>query len=469
MSTILGNPITLGGGGGKLNIDFGTTPPSDTSKLWVPLAKKPSAVECSPALAFGSEYLTNMAYVSGTSIPIRTCILGNKIYGFVQPRSSTEMSNFGIYYYTWDIATGERKRIKWESSGVVYAQQQNYKVKFCFGGSPVVHGNSIYLVGGYVQTREYYSGDSAYVFKFTPSENKIERLAQLSTFIQEASSGNKFLEWCGCCEVNGVIYAFGGTYHSFDISSNTYASVMAYDISTNSCTTIGMMVEGDYLSTGTTWAYTSQTCFPIGNTIYLFGGYGRKRVNKQYDNYTERTSILKYDIETKTTTEIGQLPHAARFLSVVKNGTSAYIVGCNNTDMYKFNSADESLTKLSDTLSSVSNSFYSGEKLNDKIYICAVSSSDFIYAAYLTISSPLTSNHLFLQEDSGYDGLWTALKSKDTDFKIKVINAYLGDSNNIAQLTDAYLYDSDSATWKSLDGVSMTADMLEALATLGVT
>lgn len=42
--SILGNPITLGGGGADLNIDFGATPPTDTSKLWVPLAKKPDKV-----------------------------------------------------------------------------------------------------------------------------------------------------------------------------------------------------------------------------------------------------------------------------------------------------------------------------------------------------------------------------------------------------------------------------------------
>ena len=40
--SILGNPITLGGGGADLNIDFGSTPPADTSKLWVPLATKPN-------------------------------------------------------------------------------------------------------------------------------------------------------------------------------------------------------------------------------------------------------------------------------------------------------------------------------------------------------------------------------------------------------------------------------------------
>ena len=58
MSTIIGNAITLGGGGAKLNIDYGSTPPTDTAKLWVPLTTKPSNVECSPVLKYGSEYMT---------------------------------------------------------------------------------------------------------------------------------------------------------------------------------------------------------------------------------------------------------------------------------------------------------------------------------------------------------------------------------------------------------------------------
>ena len=90
------------------------------------------------------------------------------------------------------------------------------------------------------------------------------------------------------------------------------------------------------------------------------------------------------------------------------------------------------------------------------------------YTAKFVVETPLTNNHLFLQEDYGYDGLWSALKSKDTDLKVKVINAYLGDSNNIAQLTNAYLYDSKDLKWKSLSGESYVADMQNALNILGV-
>ena len=52
-----------GSGGASLNIDFGTTPPSDTSKLWVPLGSKPSAVECNPILNYGMEYTYGLYYL----------------------------------------------------------------------------------------------------------------------------------------------------------------------------------------------------------------------------------------------------------------------------------------------------------------------------------------------------------------------------------------------------------------------
>lgn len=88
--------------------------------------------------------------------------------------------------------------------------------------------------------------------------------------------------------------------------------------------------------------------------------------------------------------------------------------------------------------------------------------------AKFVVNVPLDENKLLIQQDYGYDGLWAALKSKDTDLKVKVINAYLGDSNNIAQLTNAYLYDTASSQWKSLSGESYVADMQNALNILGV-
>ena len=66
--SILGNPITLGGGGVDLNIDFGSTPPVDTSKLWVPLANKPIRITNSYSLIVEDFHQT------------KTSIYGHSVY-----------------------------------------------------------------------------------------------------------------------------------------------------------------------------------------------------------------------------------------------------------------------------------------------------------------------------------------------------------------------------------------------------
>ena len=47
---IYGNPVMISGAS-KLNIDYGQTAPTNTSKLWVPLSKKPSKVRITSYLA----------------------------------------------------------------------------------------------------------------------------------------------------------------------------------------------------------------------------------------------------------------------------------------------------------------------------------------------------------------------------------------------------------------------------------
>ena len=60
------------------------------------------------------------------------------------------------------------------------------------------------------------------------------------------------------------------------------------------------------------------------------------------------------------------------------------------------------------------------------------------------------------------------LNPKTPILRLKVINAYLGDSNNIAQQTNAFIYDATAGEWKNLSGESYVADMLNALNVMGV-
>lgn len=88
MSTVIGNPVMIGGGGGgvgSLNIDYGTNPPSDTTKLWVPLATKPSNVECSPVLDYGSNSIVSYGSIgtlTNRAPGYQNCLVGDWVYFF---------------------------------------------------------------------------------------------------------------------------------------------------------------------------------------------------------------------------------------------------------------------------------------------------------------------------------------------------------------------------------------------------
>ena len=436
MSVIYGNPIVTSGGGVKLNIDYGANPPSDTTKLWVPLATKPSAVECSPVLEYGSETITSYGSIGTLTSPApgyQNCLVGDWIYflgPFLYDAKNTYISKEIRRY---NVKTLELETVQVVNASTVqsYGYQQmcgcaaNGVVCF-FGGvyhegdwsqssrifcydtntkeyteisslslSPTSNysccavGDKIFLFGGYNYPASQYS-QTAYVFD------------TVSKTLQPISSNPG--DGCSCCAVGGKIYTIGGR--------TTYNEVWGLDTTKLTWEKKNVTVPNNYTE------LTPSVAF--GNKIYLFGN--------SVSSNTTSLKVTVYDTETDTFTETGKsMNGGANGTCFGSDGLNVYFIG----GIGKYNTNSKQLQKFS-------------------------------------FETPLTSNHLFLQEDYGYDGLWTALKSKDTDFKVKVINAYLGDSNNIAQLTNAYLYDSKDLKWKSLSGESYVADMQNALNILGV-
>ena len=424
------------GGGVKLNIDYGATPPSDTTKLWVPLATKPSNVECSPVLEYGSNSIVSYGSIGAQTNKApgyQNCLVGDWIY-FLGPflYDASNVSG-GKAIRRYNVKTLELETLKVVSTetnpyygysemcgcavnGVVYffggvynssIGRYQYKNAFCWDTntneyaqlnlnmSPTSNysccsvGDKIYLFGGYNSPDALYSQD-AYIF------DTVSRTLQSIS----AQPG----DGCSCCAVGGKIYTIGGR--------TTYNKVFALDTTT---------LKWEQKNASPPNNYTELTpSIAFGNKIYLFG-------NSTSSDTTSR-KITIYDTETDTFTETGKsMNGGANATCFGSDGLNVYFIG----GIGKYNTSSKQLQKFS-------------------------------------FETALASNHLFLQEDYGYDGLWTALKSKDTDFRVKVINAYLGDSNNIAQLTNAYLYDSKDLKWKSLSGESYVNDMRNALNILGV-
>ena len=384
-------------------------------------------------MEYGRNYIANV----DASVP------PNQVYGPFVSSVGTKLyilggnsgGDAGKSVCVYDTETNEFTQL-----GVKLVGAQNY-------GACVSIGSKIYCLSG------YYDGT------VTGRSQVFDTNTNTATEIKQMLSPRSFVS---ACTVGTDIYVSGG----MRANSGYEYNFIKYDTLTN-----------QYENTTLNPYAVFGAMVSVGDKIYYFGG-------SNSDGYTP--NCWKFDTKTNSSTQISKLPqnttYGGSYISAMSVGSNIYIFGGDfgptynhrviNT-VYKYNT-------LTDQYELVANMAKAKcqvklAKIGFDVYAVGGSNSAGTTGNWLAdiqrlvTDTTLTSNHLFLQEDYGYDGLWTALKSKDTDFRVKVINAYLGDSNNIAQLTNAYLYDSKDLKWKSLSGESYVADMQNALNILGVT
>lgn len=389
-------------------------------------------MECSPVLNYGRNYIANV----DASIPSDqkngpfVSSVGTKLYILGGNSSGDAGKSVCVY----DTETNEFTQL-----GVKLVANQ-------MQGACVSIGSKIYcLSGDYDGT---VSGRSQVFDTNTNTATEIGQMPSPRSFASACAVGTDIY-------VSGGILAGGGYGYNF----------VKYDTLTN-------QYENTTLTPYTVYGAMAS----VGDKIYYFGG-------QNSDGNTP--NCWRFDTKTNSKEQISKLPqnttYGGSYISAMSVGSNIYIFGGDFGPTYNHNvtNAVYKYDTLTDQYELVANMAKAKcqvklAKIGFDVYAVGGSNAGGVAGSFLTdiqrlvTDTPLTSNHLFLQEDYGYDGLWTALKSKDTDFKVKVINAYLGDNNNIAQLTNAYLYDAASSQWKSLSGESYVADMQNALNILGV-
>ncbi len=357
-------------------------------------------------------------------------------------------------------------------------------------------GDWIYFLGPFLYDASNVYGSKA-IRRYNVKTLELETVQVVNT---STTPGYGYAQMCGCA-VNGVVYFFGGVYYGGDWSQSS--RIFCYDINTKEYTEIRSSLSPT----------SNYSCCAVGDKIFLFGGY-----NDPTSTYSK--SAYVFDTVSKTLQSISTAP--ADGCSCCAVGGKIYTIGGRTTsrEVWSLDTTKLTWEKKKATVPNSYTELTPSVAFGNKVYLFGNSNSSSTTSRKVTIydtetdtftetgksinggvnatcfgsdglnvyfiggigeygsnskqlqkfsfETTLTGNHLFLQEDYGYDGLWTALKSKDTDFKVKVINAYLGDSSNIAQLTNAYLYDSKDLKWKSLSGESYVADMQKALNILGV-
>lgn len=427
--SILGNPITLGGGGAELNIDFGSTPPADTSKLWVPLVSKPDFVKCSPVLNYGNEYTETKNWTVGFS-QLRSdnpqmCSYGNYIYS-VCPFIGSQQNDI----YRYDVTTGERTTFY---SDLVY----QYSVL-------------AFTVGKYMYTFNHTVGaESEYVDKFDLETGEKTILRNVS---YPFTGTNTYYFSSGCVSGNKIFLV--GSY----VGSINTATVSVFDVTTEKFTYHGNMpvqAQGTY----------NAACVAVGSKVYVFGGTTRV-------SFDPRKSIQTFDVDTQEYTQNNNvLPYIVNYVNrCCRIGSYAYIFGNIDTTLYRKKIIRVNLDTLvvdvlelelhADRISACCGF------VGDKFYLLGGSNASSVET--FTQSTVLQQNHLFLQADFGFDNPFTVVKGQKSEFEAYLRNAYIGDSNNIAQLTNAYIYDTTTNQWKTLSGESYILDTLNALNIMGV-
>ena len=444
MSTIIGNPITLGRGGTKLNIDYGQTPPTDTTKLWVPLSGKPDKVECSPVLNYGSMYSevigttgTNTSYTPG----FQNCMVGDWIY-FIGPciydtGNYDKVCSKYLRRYNVETFTLETVAQVETNSGSYYGYRN-----MC--GCAV--DGVLYFFGGIHLSGSPGSGSASQNYKVYVYDTATDsgEWKSISNYISSTSK-------LSCCAIGKYIYIFGGLN---EVSSTRNTNSYVFDTKTFA------------LSSFVSSPGYGCSCCTVGDKIYVFGGYSNTAVY-EYDTVNKtRKQVFAGNVFTQLSTVI---------VPCININDKIFIFGNQNNSSYKFHliqydTTNNTCTDTGITLVSETAQTAWGMNGND-VYFFGGDSYNVTSTRIqkFTIQTTLDENHLFLQADFGFDNPFPLVNDDKTKITAYLRNAYLGDSNNIAQLTNAYLYDTASQSWKSLSGESYVADMQNALNILGVT
>lgn len=422
MSTILGNPIALGGGGAKLNIDFGTTPPSDTSKLWVPLANKPDAVECSPIFNYGPNGIEDFGVKlpeMQKDTPIIQIVDGIMyIIGGAKNGSSKPVDTIT----TVDLATKE-----------ISTKSYKFPVGINNANSAVINGN-IYVLGGYAGAAYSSAKNTDKVYKYDVTAGTIE---QVGTLNASASYSRNNAVAIG----TDIFYIYGET-----------PKVYKYDTVTNTVS----------LCPNSTGIANHSPCVAVGNLIFYFRGY--QKTSGTTDN------VYVYDTSAQQMTKLNGVvcPIAITGAAGYVGGNTIFLFDSyDSLKIYTFDVATYSIQELSATVINKAN-YRNAVPAGLDIYLCG-SSGIFDDIDKFTTDVVLENNKLLLQADFGFTNPFPIVNDGKTKITAYLRNAYLGDSNNHAKLTNAFIYDATANEWKTLSGESYVADMLTALATLGVT
>ena len=282
-----------------------------------------------------------------------------------------------------------------------------------FSIGTVAVGTKIYLFGGYIS-----NGRLNTINVFDTTNNTI---STLPTTLPTATDD------IGTVAVGTKIYLFGG-----NDSSGRLNTIRVFDTTNNTITTLSTTLPTAASGIGVT---------RVGTQIYLFGGYVSG--SPYYLNTIQVFDTTNNTITTLSTT----LPTNTEGIGTAGVGTKIYLFGGNGSSGTKstirvFDTTNNTISTLSITLPTNAKSIGT-TAVGAKIYLFGgyvEYGVDYLNTVNIFSSRIYLNPNSILITESQQENIFNLLSSP-TQVEISVKNVYRGDSSNIAQLNNAYLYD----------------------------
>ena len=419
---IYGPPVTIGSGS-SLNIAYGNTPPTDTSKLWVPLAKKPSNVEIGMySLESAEDYIdTKDAKLPVATYGTTSVEIGGKIYIFGGQASDARKQILVYDPATDTIATAKRTVVGDDGStteeDVVFPAN-------CYYAAAVAINGKAYIFGGYNAIKTMYVYDPA-------SGEVVTKEDTLKTAVQNASA----------VAINGKAYILGG-----QTSSSHVKTIQEYDPDTGECSTKNGTFPSSIYDTA---------AVAINGKAYIFGGSGSS---------SYLTSIHEYDPFSDVCRKLDTvlLDGLSKGCAVAINGKAyifgGQITGTGREDMIQeYDPITDTIAEKPKTLASVLSNA-SAAVVNGKAYIFGGntgSSSDAIQEytpkAHLGENNAKVTATVATNTDNGVI-VTNIVNRKNEQLKMRVLSVFAGDGDGYATEKTAYVYNTKKGVWQDLTG-----------------
>lgn len=388
----------ISSGGAELNIHYGDTEPSDTSMLWCKCAE-PSKV-----------LVRNSITGTGESSKVENASL---TYKGSYPCGANVGKNIYIFGGTKDNIVNAIQVFDTENETVRVLDTVLPLAKY--GSSAIAVGTDIYVFGGGTST----TSTTSDIYKF---DTLTETITTLSTTLKYS-----FVYGAGIEKIDKKIYVFGGYYTTS--KGRKYCQI--FDTETETIEYVLMNIISE------TNSYPI-SCIAIGTDIYLF---------------TKDGKVSVFDSVAKSFSNITTLTQAHIAPCVAHYGDKIYLISSQGStysgmiEVFDINTLESVVleTSLLVTLYEydfvvIGNTaylfgglyYYTKEGSTTKY----TESTPYFYKYVVSMEVP--SDELHIQSHQNQNLCY--LLNGDTKFEVGVLQVFKGNSDNVGELVDAYLY-----------------------------